>query len=146
MSSEPRFGRWTATADRLPDAHGESVKVIARWGGEDGFAWFSPLGEWCDGPDGGASGRLSPPEFWTSIPPTHGDDEPAAETGPAATGWIRTADATPEAGRVVLIRHPDWLWPLVARREADGAWINHVGIVLATPTHWTPTPPLEDAV
>lgn len=59
--SEPRFGAWTATADRLPDTAG---LVIGEWpDGETGPVCYSEFPGWMDG-----DCPMNPPVRWMPMP------------------------------------------------------------------------------
>jgi len=98
--SEPRFGAWTATADRPPD---KPDLVICEWpDGEVGPASYSEQFGWMDG-----DCPMNPPVRWMPMPP------PGETAGPGeATRRILSTLALKQAEAVkTTIEYTLHVWP-----------------------------------
>lgn len=102
--SEPRFGAWTATADRLPDGPG---LVICEWPtpsgkAATGAAHYSEEFGWMDG-----DCPMNPPVRWMPMPP------PGETAGPGeATRRILSTLALKQAEAVkTTIEYTLHVWP-----------------------------------
>jgi len=146
--SEPRFGRWTAAADRPPAvSHGvyssrDRIVIAEQRGFVMAVLYCAGRSNLAEGWYGLGHPRtiLTPPDHWTPLPqpPPQSDQWVSADTTPQTRNDVYCMDIANlvvHGGRSVYPLDYDG-----GRRGRAAGWYSGEEAALARPSHWMPLP------